>query len=237
MLNDRPFKMRGENMTRIETFVAAAFAFAVTMLVISVGNVPETMQDFVDATKQIPAFTASCALIMWIWHTHAVWCRRYGLEDGMTIFLSASLIILVLTYIYPLRLMMQALFNRMSNGYFPMEMTINHVWELRFMFAFYAIGFLLLSLNFIALYIYALRNKDSLALDELEYFDSQTEIYMWSIGSGISLLSLLFSLWLPTHLIGFSGYVLFVLFPLLYGHGFYRDSKRRLIIEEFDYNN
>ena len=27
-----PFKMRGENMTRIETFVAAAFAFAVTML-------------------------------------------------------------------------------------------------------------------------------------------------------------------------------------------------------------
>ncbi|MEP1449058.1 MAG: TMEM175 family protein [Paraglaciecola sp.] len=74
--NASPFKMRGDNMTRIETFVAAAFAFAVTMLVISVGAVPETMQDFVDATKQIPAFCASCALIMWIWHSHAVWCRR-----------------------------------------------------------------------------------------------------------------------------------------------------------------
>ena len=48
---DHPFKMRGENMTRIETFVAAAFAFAVTMLVISVGSVPETMQEFVDSTK------------------------------------------------------------------------------------------------------------------------------------------------------------------------------------------
>ncbi|MFT5840861.1 MAG: hypothetical protein ACI9UT_003375 [Flavobacteriales bacterium] len=58
--------MRGENMTRIETFVAAAFAFAVTMLVISVGAVPETMQGFVDSTKQIPSFSASCALIMWI---------------------------------------------------------------------------------------------------------------------------------------------------------------------------
>jgi len=54
-LKTHPFKMRGENMTRIETFVAAAFAFAVTMLVISIGTVPQTMQNFVDATKQIPA--------------------------------------------------------------------------------------------------------------------------------------------------------------------------------------
>ncbi len=226
------FKMRGENMTRIETFVAAAFAFAVTMLVISVGAVPDTMQDFVDATKQIPAFTASCALIMWIWHSHAVWCRRYGLEDGMTIFLSSCLIILVLTYIYPLRLMMQALFNRISNGYFPMEMTINYVWELRFMFAFYGIGFLLLSVNFVALYLYAQRKKEGLALDKGEYFDTQTEIYMWSIGAGIGALSLLFSLCLPADWIGFSGYVLFVLFPLLYGLGFYRNRARMSIIEE-----
>ena len=125
--DDHPFRMRGENMTRIETFVAAAFAFAVTMLVISVRTFPESMQEFVDVTKQIPAFTASCALIMWIWHTHAVWCRRYGLEDGMTIFLGSSLIILVLTYIYHLRLMMQTLFKSLSNGYFPLEMMLNLV--------------------------------------------------------------------------------------------------------------
>ena len=43
--------MRGENMTRIETFVAAAFAFAVTMLLISAGSVPETMQDFLMLQK------------------------------------------------------------------------------------------------------------------------------------------------------------------------------------------
>ena len=92
---------------------------------------------------------ASCAIIIWIWLIHAVWCRRYGLEDAMTIFLSSSLIILELTYIYPLRLMMQAPFQRLSNGYFPMEMTFNQIWEVRFMFAFYAIGFLLLSLNFL----------------------------------------------------------------------------------------
>jgi len=37
---------------------------------------------------------------------------------------------------------MQSLFQTISNGYFPMEMKFNYVWEVRFMFAFYAIGFL-----------------------------------------------------------------------------------------------
>jgi hypothetical protein len=232
--NTHTFKMRGEDMTRIETFVAAAFAFAVTMLVISVGTVPATMKDFVDATKQIPAFTASCALIMWVWHTHAVWCRRYGLEDGMTIFLSSSLIILVLTYIYPLRLIMQSLFQALSNGYFPMEMKFNSVWEIRFMFAFYAVGFLLLCLNFIALYIYAMTKKQILELNEVEYFDSQTEVYMWSIGALICVISLFFSLWLPSSLLGFSGYVFFVLFPSLTGIGFYRGHLRKQMIQDVE---
>jgi hypothetical protein len=173
--------MRGENMTRIKTFVATAFVFAVTMLVILAGSVLETMQDFVDATK-IYVFTASCAIIMWTWHTHAVWCRRYGLEDGITIFLSSSPIILVLSYIYPLRLIMQSLFQSISNGYFPMEMKFNYVWEVRFMFAFYAIGSFLLCLNFIALYIYAMRNRQQLELDDIEYFGSQTEVYMYFSG-------------------------------------------------------
>jgi hypothetical protein len=61
--NVLPFKIRGENMNRIETFVVMAFAFAVIMLVISVGTFPETMQDFVDATRQIPAFSANCAVL------------------------------------------------------------------------------------------------------------------------------------------------------------------------------
>jgi uncharacterized membrane protein len=229
--NTHTFKMRGENMTRIETFVAAAFAFAVTMLVISVGTVPETMQEFVEATKQIPAFSASCAIIMWVWHTHAVWCRRYGLEDGMTIFLSSSLIILVLTYIYPLRLIMQSLFQALSNGYFPMEMKFNSIWEIRFMFAFYAIGFFLLCLNFIALYIYAMTKRQSLELDDAEYFDSQTEVYMWLSGALICVISLLFSLWLPSNFLGFAGYVFFALFPLLTGVKFYRGNLRKQMVQ------
>jgi hypothetical protein len=51
------------------------------------------MRDFVDATKQTAGFTASCAIAMWIWHTHAVWSQRYGHRRWDNDFLSSSLII------------------------------------------------------------------------------------------------------------------------------------------------
>jgi hypothetical protein len=216
------FTMRGEGMTRIETFVAAAFAFAVTMMVISVGTIPENMDDFVLATKQIPAFAASCALIIWIWHTHASWCRRYGLEDGPTIFLSSSLIILVLVYIYPLRLMMQGLFQNLTDGYLPMPMSFESYWEIRFMFAFYGIGFWLLCLNFISLYAYALSKNAGLKLNQFEVFYTKTEILMWAVASLVCLLSISISIFLNLKWIGFSGYAFFLLFPLLTALGFYR---------------
>ena len=225
------FKMRGESMTRIEAFVAAAFAFAVTMLMISVGDLPESMDEFVAATKQIPAFSASCGIIIWIWHTHAVWCRRYGLEDGMTIFLSSSLIILVLTYIYPLRLIMQSLFQVLSNGYLAMDMEYNSVWEVRFMFAFYAIGFSLLSVNFIALYLYALSKKELLNLNKLEYFDSLSEVYVWLVCIVVASISLVCAVWVSAEHLGFAGYTLLLLFPLLGGLGYYRENKRKSLIE------
>ena len=130
--------------------------------------------------------------------------------------------------------MMQALFGALSNGYFPIEMEFNQIWEFRFMFAFYAIGFILLSLNFIALYVYALRKRECLALDRFEYFDSQTEVYMWVISAGVGAVSLLFAIWMPQNLLGSAGYVLFALFPLLNGLGFYRGKQRKRMIDEIE---
>tara|TARA_R110002167_G_scaffold8206_1_gene38041 strand:+ start:3554 stop:4309 length:756 start_codon:yes stop_codon:yes gene_type:complete len=225
------FTMRGENMTRIETFVAASFAFAITMMVISLGTIPASITEFVEATKQIPAFVASCALIIWIWHTHAKWSRRYGLEDGLSIFLSSSLILLVLIYIYPLRLMMQGLFQTISNGYFPMQLTFTSEWEFRFMFTFYALGFLLLCLNFVALYFYALSQKKTLMLTAHEEFDTQSEIYLWLVAACVCLISLSISLTAQGNLISYSGYIFFALFPLLTGLGFYRGSLRKILIK------
>ena len=54
--------MRGENMTRIETFVDAAFAFAFTMLVISIDEIPRSPPELVAAARDIPAFIFSATI-------------------------------------------------------------------------------------------------------------------------------------------------------------------------------
>ena len=106
------FRLRGQYMTRIEVFIDAAFAFAVTMLVISFDRIPQSFDEIVAAIKGIPAFVAAVAQLVWIWHTHSQWSERYGLRDARTVALSTSLLIVVLIYIYPLRIM----FSDFSGG-------------------------------------------------------------------------------------------------------------------------
>lgn len=51
----------------------------------------------------MPAFAASFANIMFFWHAHHIWSRRFGLETGATVFLSGLLVFVVLVYVYPLK--------------------------------------------------------------------------------------------------------------------------------------
>lgn len=65
---DRGFRLRGLEMTRIEVFVDAAFAFAVTLLVISFDSIPSIFEEMVLALKGTPAFVVSAAQLIWIWY-------------------------------------------------------------------------------------------------------------------------------------------------------------------------
>ncbi|MDP5134597.1 TMEM175 family protein [Rheinheimera baltica] len=223
--NQHSWTMRGESMTRIETFFAAACAFAVTMVVISVGTIPHTLADLLLATKQIPAFTASFAVITWIWHTHSVWSRRFGLEDTKTVVFSCLLILLVLIYMYPLRIMMQALFAVISDGFLPSLIRLQSEWDVRFIFILFGLGFLLLSINFVALYWHGKRSQLVTALSEYEKYQANTEIIVWLTTSLVCITTLLLSVFLPIRYIGWAGYSYFLLFPLLNGLTWHRSKK------------
>ncbi|SNY49781.1 Protein of unknown function [Arsukibacterium tuosuense] len=224
-INQDSWIMRGESMTRIETFFAAACAFAVTMVVISVGTIPHTLADLVLATKQIPAFAASFAVITWIWHTHSVWSRRFGLEDTKTVVFSCLLILLVLIYMYPLRIMMQALFAVISNGFLPSLIRFQSEWDARFMFVLFGLGFLLLSINFVALYWHGKRAKLVTPLSDYEQYQANTEIVVWLTTALVCLSNLILSVLLPINYIGWAGYSYFLLFPLLNGISWIRSKK------------
>ena len=107
--------LRGENMTRIETFVDAAFAFVFAMLVISIDEIPKTVPGLLDLSQDIPAFLISATIIGLIWVAHTVWSRTFGLQNRATLYLSLGLVMLVpevinLLIYFGLGLMVRSLF-------------------------------------------------------------------------------------------------------------------------------
>jgi len=159
---------RGREVTRIEAFVDAAFAFAVTLLVISFDSVPDSAAALVEALKGVPAFAASFALLAMIWWQHADWSRRYGLDDGRSVLLSLLLVFLVLVYVYPLRIIFTAFFGWISNGWLPMGVAIGSDRDLQLMFLAYAVAWTTLGIVVVALYRHAWRMRDALGLDRRE---------------------------------------------------------------------
>src|SRR5205085_5711645 len=92
----RGFRLRGIQMTRLETFIDAAFAFAISMLVIVAQQIPDDIASLLAAFKNVPTFVCSIAVLSIFWRGHWLWSRRYGLEDGVSIFISWSMIATIL---------------------------------------------------------------------------------------------------------------------------------------------
>lgn len=205
------FRIRGKEMTRIEVFVDAAFAFAVTLLVISFDAIPRNFPEMVNAIKGIPAFVASVAMLVWIWHSHNIWSRRFGLEDSMTVFLSAVLLIVVLIYIYPMRVMLGGLFSWLSGGFFYSPFEYSTYQELRFMFVFMGVAFAAVCLTFLLMYRHALRRASMLLLDATEKNRSATMVRNWAGCMIISLTPVLLGMTLPDSLISYSGFGLLLI--------------------------
>lgn len=200
------FRQRGSEMTRIEVFVDAAFAFAVTLLVISFDAIPQTFPEMVTAIKMIPAFVAAVAQLVWIWYTHTVWCQRYGLDDGPTVWLSALLLTVVLIYIYPMRVLLEGLFMWVSGGFFPSSFELSSLNELRFMFVFMSIAFTALCAVFMAMYGYANRRADELQLNTHERKWTTKIIWEWAGCGVIALACAVLAMLLPERFVPWSGF-------------------------------
>jgi len=209
------FYLRGEQMTRIEVFVDAAFAFAVTMLVISIDAIPTSVPELIAASKQIPAFIVCVAQLIWIWHSHAVWSNRFGLEDGIAILLSSVLLIIVLIYIYPLKMMFGGFFMWISNGYLPSDFDLTGIDELRFLFVYFGIGFIAISVTFVLMQWHALRHQKELLLIPKEIHKTITQIQIrWAL-AGVALLAVVLALLTPDPYVPYTGFT-YMLIGLMY---------------------
>jgi len=92
----RGFRLRGIQMMRLETFTDAAFAFAVSMLMIAAQQIPHNIASLLAACRNVPTFISSIAVLGLFWWGHWLWGRRYGLEDGASIIIAVSAEVLLL---------------------------------------------------------------------------------------------------------------------------------------------
>src|SRR5262245_6566390 len=87
---------------RLEGFSDAVFAFALTLLVVSL-ETPKSFDDLVAMLRGAPAFAVCFALFWLIWKEHHRFFQRYGLEDGTVVVLNALLLFVVLLFVAPLK--------------------------------------------------------------------------------------------------------------------------------------
>ena len=206
----RGFRLRGMEMTRLETFIDAAFAFAISMLVIAAQQIPDNIQALLAAFKNVPTFVCSIAVLGIFWRGHWLWSRRYGLEDGVSIFISWMMIVTILILIYPLKAIFGAMWNLLSSGQVGQPFSLHTTEsEARTIFAIYALGLIALSAEILLLNLRAWQLQEPLRLNVREKFFTRWEVFGWSIPMTVGLVSLVLALMLPINLIEWSGWLYF----------------------------
>ncbi len=178
------FKNRGAEMTRLESFVDAAFAFAVTLLVIGGGdNIPANYAEFLVAMQQVPAFALCFASLAFFWYAHHMWSRRFGLDDPMSTFLSLMLIFVVLIFVYPLKAIYSGAFNFVPGIDSRAIFILDSVNDFSGLLVVFGLAFSSLSGIIAALNWHALRQSESIGLSQTEIFDLQSSIQLWLVNT------------------------------------------------------
>jgi uncharacterized membrane protein len=205
---------RGDKVTRLEAFVDAAFAFAVTLLVIAGDQIPTSIAMLNVALKQIPTYAASFAIIMQFWMNHADWSRRFGLDDVISDRLSLLLVFVLLIFVYPLKMVFGSFFALISGGALPAQFTINGWSEVPILFQTFAIGFGSMALISSLLFWRAISLGPSLNFTAAEMGYAKYKRSMWTMVVVFCLASFLLATYIPAKpetgvWIGLPGFIFF----------------------------
>jgi len=195
------FRWRGGEITRLEGFSDAVFAFAVTLLVVSL-EVPRNFHELMEVMRGFLAFGVCFALLALTWFNHCRFFRRYGLQDAWVTVLNCVLLFFVLFYVYPLKFLFFAMFS-------PTQGIESE--DARKLFVIYGSGYSAIFLTFALLYWHAWRKRDELDLDEVERLRTRRSLIDHLAMVGVGLISALLAWVLPSRLVGLAGWFYFVI--------------------------
>ncbi len=226
---DRLFRWRGEDVSRVEGLSDAVFAFAVTLLVVSL-EVPGTYADLMRAMQGFLAFGLCFAILIWIWHCHYIFFRRYAIRDLPIVALNAVLLFVVLFYIYPLKFLFTFLIDVALGVATPRE-TIGGG-NMAALMVIYSVGVLTIFGIFLVMFLYAYRKREQLRLDKVELALTRQSIQAHVIHVAVAAVSILIASigglsWAPV-----AGFVYVVIGPARAVHGSVTGSRIERLARE-----
>ncbi|MFC7377487.1 TMEM175 family protein [Brevundimonas sp. GCM10030266] len=194
---------RAPESQRLDAFVDAAFAFAVSLLIIAGAEPLQSFADLARALARIPAFACGFALIALFWLAHRNWARLTPIRTGWTTFLSLAVVFAVLVFVFPLRLLTETATHHISGGSLPGSGLMATLGDLRWTYVIYGLAFAALAGLTALLFAQAHR---ALAGGEPDARRSARQWELtWLVGVGVGLISAVLALtpllgaapWLP----------------------------------------
>jgi len=205
---EKHFRWHAGEITRLEAFTDAAFAFAVTLLVVSL-EVPKTFSELAGAMKGFVAFAICFTILVQVWYEHYIFSRRYGLQTLYTVFLNSVLIFVVLFYVYPLKFLFSVVVAGLSGGVLAahhMEEALQ-LSQVPALMVIYSGGFSAVAAVFALLYRYAYSQRKELDLNDYESLCTKHELYNQLAMVGLGLIVAVTAVLLPLRFSGLSGYL------------------------------
>lgn len=225
------FRMRGREVSRIEAFTDCVLGLAITLLVVQT-EVPSRWEDLVTAMQALIVFAFTFSAVFAVWSRHYTFCRRYGLQDSTTRNLTGILLFVVLAYIYPLKYLMTLFATfilKIDVGFHLSDAELQKI-RISQLFIFYGLGFAAVQLLFALLYLHAYRQREELDLDEIARLDTLSWMREQFGYLLIPLISVVLALVLPMNLIGYAGYIYFLLGFVGWFHGANHGKKHQALV-------
>jgi uncharacterized membrane protein len=216
---------RNYEIQRIETFSDGVFAFAVTLLIVSL-EVPKSFEELVTTMRGFFAFGISFMLLFMIWNEQHRFFRSYGLDDFWTMVLNGTLLFIVLFYVYPLKFLFTLLFSEQIYGPHNSPFKINQH-QVPALMIIYAMGFMIIYTLFFLMYVHANGKSIKLGLTPTEKFNCKSSMYRILIMVIVGAVSLLAAMMLKDAYAGYAGMVYFLISPAIWIFFTFRSKIKR----------
>ena len=226
----RGFRWRGgTEISRLEGLSDAVFAFAITLLVVSL-EVPKTYPELMHALQGFLAFAICFVLLFAIWYQQYVFFRRYGMEDMTVVILNAALIFVVLFYVYPLKFVFSHLISQLLG--LPPATAADEITAAQSanLFVIFSGGYVAVFVLFALLFGHAYRKRSELELNAIEAFDTKESIWSALLQAAVGVVSLGIALAAPARLVGLAGLVYFASGPVQAVRGTVFGFRRRKLV-------